>query len=109
MGTKINLIADQGATFITSITLLNDETGENLDLSTYTGAAQFRKHYTSTASVPFAVTLGNNGLITLGLTANQTANAVAGRYVYDVELTSSSGDISRVVEGIITITPNVTR
>ena len=32
-----------------------------------------------------------------------------GRYVYDVELTNSSNTRSRLVEGIATITPEVTR
>jgi hypothetical protein len=48
------------------------------------------------------------GVITLSLTNAQTANLVAGRYVYDVEI-SDGTTISRVVEGIITVTPNVTR
>jgi hypothetical protein len=47
-------------------------------------------------------------VITLGLTANQTSNLVAGRYVYDVELTEG-GEVSRIVEGIVTVTPQVTR
>jgi len=36
-------------------------------------------------------------------------NREAGRYVYDVETTSGSGVVSRIVEGIITVTPEVTR
>jgi hypothetical protein len=34
---------------------------------------------------------------------------VGGRYVYDVELTDTSNSISRIVEGIVTVTPQVTR
>jgi hypothetical protein len=60
--------------------------------------------------VAFSTTVdGNNGIITLSLTANQTANMVGGRYVYDVELTDASNSISRIVEGIVTVTPQVTR
>jgi len=33
---------------------------------------------------------------------------VAGRYVYDVEL-DNNGVISRIVEGIVTVTPQVTK
>lgn len=108
MATKSNLLIDQGSTF-SSIINLTDESGGVIDLSTYTGAAQMRKHYTSTNSVSFSVALTANGRVTLSLTANQTANIVAGRYVYDVEVTDSSGTISRIVEGIVTVTPNVTR
>lgn len=108
MATKVNLVVDQGTTFTTSITF-NDETGNTINFSTYSGAAQMRKHFTSSNSVSFTVALTSNGVVTLGLTANQTANLVAGRYVYDLEVTDSSNQISRLIEGIVTVTPNVTR
>ena len=109
MAIKANIIVDQGSTYTTSINLTDD--GDNpLDLTTYTGAAQFRKHYTSSNAVSFAVTTGGtDGVLTLGLSANATANVAPGRYMYDVELTDSYNNITRVVEGIVTITPNITR
>lgn len=109
MATKANLIVDQGASYSTTISITDDD-GNVIDLTNYTGAAQMRKHYTSSNAVSFTVTLGGvEGTVALGLTANATANIVAGRYVYDVELTHSSGQVSRVLEGIVTVTPNVTR
>lgn len=108
MATKVNLVVDQGTTFTTSITF-NDETGNTINFSTYSGAAQLRKHFTSSNSTSFTVALTSNGVVTLSLTANQTGNLVAGRYVYDLEVTDSSNQISRLIEGIVTVTPNVTR
>ena len=108
MATKVNLVVDQGSTFQTSVTF-NDENGNTINFSTYTGAAQMRKHFTSSNSVSFSVNMTSNGVITLGLTANQTANLTSGRYVYDLEVTDSSNLISRLIEGIVTVTPNVTR
>ena len=108
MATKVNLVVDQGSTFQTSVTF-NDENGNTINFSTYSGAAQMRKHFTSSNSVSFSVNMTSNGVITLGLTANQTANLTSGRYVYDLEVTDSSNLISRLIEGIITVTPNVTR
>jgi hypothetical protein len=108
MATKVNLVVDQGTTFVSQITF-NDETGNTINFSTYSGAAQLRKHYSSSNSTSFGVTLGANGVITLQLTANQTGNLVAGRYVYDLEVTDSSNLISRLIEGVVTVTPNVTR
>ena len=109
MATKANLVIDQGATYSTSIDVL-DEDGIAIDLTNYTGAAQMRKHYTSSNSVAFTVSLGGaDGTVTLSMTANATANIAPGRYVYDVELTSNTGVVSRVLEGIVTVTPNVTR
>lgn len=109
MAIKANIIVDQGSTYSTSFNLTDD--GDNpLNLTTYTGAAQFRKHFTSSNSVSFTVTLGgNNGIVTLSLSANATANVTPGRFMYDVELTDSSNNITRVVEGIVTVTPNITR
>lgn len=108
MATKANLVVDQGTTFTTTITVSDDE-GNALDLTGYTGAAQIRKHYTSSNSVNFAVSISaGTGEVTLSLTANATANLNAGRYVYDCELTNS-GTVSRILEGIVTVSPQVTR
>lgn len=109
MATKANLVIDQGATYSTSITL-TDNNGDPIDLSLYSGAAQIRKHFTSSSYTAFTVTLGGtNGTIALSLSANATANLAAGRYLYDVELTDGGGDVSRVFEGIVTVNPNITR
>ena len=109
MATKANLVIDQGATYSTSVTITDDN--DNIyDLTGHTGAAQMRKHYTSSNATSFSVSLdANAGVVTLALTAAQTANLTAGRYVYDVEITSSSNVVSRILEGIVTVTPNVTR
>jgi hypothetical protein len=108
MATKANLVIDQGATFSTDLTL-TDENGDMLILNGYTSNSQIRKWYTSSTSVPFATTVNADvGVITLSLTDTQTSLLTAGRYVYDVEISDGS-TVSRVVEGIITVTPNVTR
>jgi hypothetical protein len=109
MATKANLTIDQGATFNTVITL-TDNNGDPISLSGYSGAAQMRKHYTSSTAVSFSVGLGgDSGTITLGLSANATANISAGRYLYDVEITDAEGLVSRVFEGIVSVNPNITR
>ena len=109
MATKANLIIDQGATFSTSINL-TDTDDVPVDLTNYTGAAQIRKHYTSSTYTPFVVTLtGNTGVVILSLSANATANLSPGRYVYDCEITGNTGYVSRVLEGLITVSPQVTR
>lgn len=108
MATKANLLIDQGATFSTTITVTDDE-GIPMNLSGYTGAAQIRKHYTSSNSVNFSVSIsGSDGEVTLGLTANATSLITPGRYVYDCEITNG-GVVSRILEGIVTVTPEVTR
>lgn len=109
MATKANIIIDQGTTFTTSINL-TDDNGDAIDLTGYTGSSQMRKHYTSSNSQSFTVSLSNtSGVVSLSLTATQTANLAPGRYVYDVEVVSGANVVSRIVEGIVTVTPEVTR
>lgn len=110
MAIKANLTVDQGSSFVTTLTLTDsDDIPINLDLYTFSG--QIRKHFTSSTSTPFTISgNGATGILTLSLSANSTANLVSGRYVYDVEIVeSSSSNVTRVVEGIVTVTPNVTR
>lgn len=109
MATKSNLVIDQGSTF--SVTMdLKDENGDALPLNGYTAESQIRKWYTSlnpTASFATSINV-DSGEITLSLSSIQTSNLVAGRYVYDVELVQGQV-VSRIVEGIITVTPQVTK
>ena len=108
MAIKANLLIDQGATFSTRLSI-TDASGQNINLTGYSAAAQLRKHYSSSNSVSFDTSLTTTGYVTLALSANTTSGLAAGRYVYDVELTDSIGRISRIVEGIVTVSPNVTR
>jgi len=106
---KANIVIDQGATYSTSIDV-TDEDGAVVNLTGFTGAAQLRKHYTSTAQTAFTVSItANTGVVSLSLSANVTNNIAAGRYVYDCELTDTAGTVSRLIEGIVTVTPGVTR
>lgn len=108
MATKANLVIDQGATFSADLDI-TDENGDTINLAGYTASSQIRKWYTSSKFVEFSTSVnGDIGIITLSLTANQTSSLTAGRYVYDVEITDNV-TISRIVEGIITVNPNVTR
>lgn len=108
MAQKANLVVDQGSDFSTTIDIL-DSDGNAVDLSTYTAAGKVKKHYTSLSSVSFTTSLTSSGILTISLAANTSDNLEAGRYVYDVELTSNTGDVTRVLEGILTVTPSVTR
>ena len=102
-------MVDQGSSFSTSINL-TDTSDNVINLENFTGAAQLRKHYTSSQSTPFSVTvIPITGEVRLDLSANTTALLAPGRYVYDVELTDTTGVVSRIVEGTVTVTPNVTR
>jgi len=109
MATRVNIVIDQGTDFETSITL-TDASGDQLDLTGMSAASQIRKTHTSSNSVSFITELANNtGSLTLSLNNSTTSSMTAGRYVYDVELTDSSNVVSRILEGVVTVTPEVTR
>jgi hypothetical protein len=112
MGAKANILIDQGTDFSTVLSVTNDD-GTATDLTGYTAAGQIRKHYTSsTATADFVITFSadrSNGLVTASLPRTTTEAIPAGRYVYDIELTSAVDKRSRLVEGIATITPQVTQ
>jgi hypothetical protein len=108
MATKLNQFIDQGTDFATTIEVA-DDAGVPINLSTFTGRSQMRKHYTSTTFNSFTVTGDANGVITVSMNAATSANITGGRYVWDLELVSSGNVVSRIVEGIVTINPEVTR
>lgn len=110
MAKKNNLYVDQGSTYSTTI-VVNDSNEDPFDLTGYTASSQIRKHPTSCKYFAFtANTNGATGEVNLSLSANTTANLQAGRYLYDVEIkNTSNGAITRVAEGIVTVSPNITR
>ena len=103
-----NITIDQGATFSETLTVTTDvSTAKNL--TGYTTTSQFRKSYDSTTYTSFTTAqVDATGVITLSLTAAQTTALKSGRYVYDVEI-ANSPEVLRVQEGIITVTPQVTK
>jgi len=113
MAAIANLIIDQGANFSSDITV-KDANGNAFDLTGYTTEAKMAKGYASTrtrTTITSAVASdATTGVVSLSLTATQTAALDAPeRYVYDVEITqTSTGTVTRVIEGIITTRPNVT-
>ena len=108
MATVQNIVIDQGPTFSLDINLTNDDASAK-DLTSYTVASQMRKSYEASASTSFTcVKVDNTGKVTISLSAVQTAALKPGRYVYDVEITSASETL-RVLEGLVTVTPEVTK
>lgn len=105
------LFLEQGADFNMSIAL-DDVSGANFNLVNYSASSQMRKsYYSSNATATFSVSTGNDpslGVITISMTSANTANIYPGRYVYDVYVTSSESRV-RVLEGIVSVTPQVTK
>lgn len=109
MAIKANIVIDQGSTFQTSINVTDDDDNV-VNLTGYSANAQMRKHYTSSNSFSFTTSISPTlGIVTLSMTANTTNSITPGRYMYDCELTDTNGAVTRLVEGVVTVTPGVTR
>ena len=113
MAARANLQIDRSATFSSDVTV-TDTDGTAFDLTGYTAASKMALGYTSTRTrVSLQASINGDpttGIITISLTADQTkALEAPARYVYDVEITKTSDStVTRVIEGIITVSPDVT-
>jgi hypothetical protein len=104
-----NIYIDQGTTFSFTIEV-SDQYGDAKDLSDYTGASQMRRSFYTNTAIDFtaAITSPLDGEVTISLTAEETSEIKAGRYVYDIEVVSDEETI-RVLEGIVVVNPEVTK
>ena len=112
--TTYDILIEQGATFSQVVTY--KESGVAVNLTGYTARMQVRSTLESATSVVelttanSRITLGGAaGTITLTISATDTAALTAGRGVYDLELVSGSGIVTRLLQGVCTISRNVTR
>mgnify|MGYP003336456604 CR=1 FL=1 len=106
-----DLYLDQGADFSTTFDLIGDD-GTPINITGYAFSSQIRKSYYSTnAAANLVVTTvdASNGNTIISLDAANTSNIFPGRYLYDVKMIDSSNTTTRILEGIITVTPGVTR
>lgn len=105
------LTINQGATFEETIDLENDD-GTPINLANTSFSAQIRKSYYSTnptANITVDIVApAANGQVRLSISAANTANIRAGRYLYDLKMVTAANVTIRVVEGIVTVTPQVT-
>ena len=108
MAKKLNLVIDQGSDFVSSFAITGPDDA-SVDLSTYTGQSQFRKHATSMLFHSINVDLQANGVVELTMSSSETAEVEPGRYLYDVEITDALNNVTRILEGTVTVTPNITR
>ena len=110
MAAYSELTLEQGATFSTTINV-EDTNGAAVNLSGYTANSQIRKSYYSTTANSFTATVTGtaNGEITISMTAANTANLNPGRYLYDLLITAPNATKTRVVEGIIVVSPSITK
>lgn len=105
------LTAEQGTDTTFQVDVV-DANRNPRDLTGISVAAKFRKQYNSNIVYEFedsVATPASDGIIKLHLDAAFTNTIDAGRYFYDVEITTVTDTTERIVEGILEITPAVTQ
>jgi hypothetical protein len=118
-----NILCQQGSSFGRVIALEQPRTPTEADPSEYepyvltdhTARMQVRRTIESTTPLITLTTEngrisinGASGLINLSISAEDTA-AITSSGVYDLEIISSGGLVSRVIQGTFTLSPEVTR
>lgn len=111
MAGSYNIVIDQGATWNWNFNVSTN--GTAWDLSSYTFAMQVRESTVSTTKLldlptDGTVTMDASGNISVTVSATKTNTLPAGRWVYDLELTSAGGQVTRLLEGRFIVNIQVT-
>lgn len=111
-----NLIIEQGATFRREM-VWKDADDNPIDLTGYSAKMQIRKK--AGAADPAIATLSTDddsielggvaGTIILNMSNTVTEAITAAEGVYDLELTSGAGFVTRLLEGAVTFSKEVTK
>lgn len=103
----INLVMEQGSTFVETFTI-RDSNGSIVDMSSYSVSGQMRRHHESETYHAFTAN-GTSSGISISMTTAQTSNVDPGWWVYDVEAISTANVTSRPISGKISVRPQITR
>ena len=108
---KYDIVIDQGSDFAIEVQI--QQNSANVNLSTHSARAQLRPTPTSstkTADFTCSIVNASQGKIKMSLGNTVTANISYGKYYYDLELVNSSdSSVTRLIEGVARVTPEVTR
>lgn len=110
-----NITIEQGATFQLELIWKNPDTTP-INLTGYTARMQVRKKHTDSTKILDLTTQNGKivltplqGKINVTVPAADTEDITIKSGVYDLELESSTGIVTRLIEGCVTVTPEVTR
>ena len=113
MSGKYNIVADQATTFYFQFQVLDNQTPWNL--GGYTGIMTVRPFIGAETTTLVCSTANglmtldtSNGRVQVNVSATTMGDIGAGRFVYDLVLTSGSGVVTRILEGKFIVTAAVT-
>jgi hypothetical protein len=105
-----DIYINQGTDFIDTLEMVSTD-GSVVDISGYTFTSQLRTSYVTanaTANINVSVTDVDNGIATIFLSAANSLNICAGRYVWDILMYDTANVTTRIVQGIAIVTPTAT-
>lgn len=111
MAQFVEIDVDQGTDFSLDLDLTNAD-GTVINVAGYTFSSSVRKSYYSVnpvANLTVTVVNAANGNVVLSMNSATTSNIKAGRYLFDVKQVSAGSTSTRLLEGIITVLPQVTK
>lgn len=115
MAVAYDTTINQGADWYINFVYEDTDTGLPINITNYTAALQLRSLPSDTTAALSLTTgsgitiTGAQGLVAVHATAVQTGAIIAGYYYYDVEITSPANVVTRLIQGQILVSPQVTR
>jgi hypothetical protein len=104
-----NLSIEQGSSWELQLSI-DSSAGTNLDITGYTFDAKIAKSYydDNCISITTVIVSAVGGSIKLSLSPAQTkALDAAIEYIYDIDMSSPAGTVTRLMEGRATISPGL--
>tara|TARA_Y100000591_G_C21438373_1_gene500305 strand:+ start:271 stop:609 length:339 start_codon:yes stop_codon:yes gene_type:complete len=106
-----DIVIDQGSDFAIEVAI--SEYGSVTPIQTHSARAQLRPSPTSstkTADFTCTITNASQGKLKMALGNSTTASIASGKYYYDLELVNTSNNtVTRLLQGVARVTPEVTR
>jgi tRNA threonylcarbamoyladenosine modification (KEOPS) complex Pcc1 subunit len=111
-----HFIIEQGATFGKTLTL-KDSSGTVVNLTGYASGQMDLRENPDAESTTISLTTANGritlggaeGTITLSISATDTASLSADDGVFDLEIESNEGIVTRLIEGTYSVRRNISR
>jgi hypothetical protein len=113
MADTYDITIDAGSTYQLSV-LWKDDSAVAINLTGYSARMHIRREIDDETTIlelssGSGLTLGGSaGTVAVEIAATDTVD-LSGVYVYDLEVESGGGVVTRLIQGVITINPEVTR
>ena len=113
MAEYVELYIDQGSDFSTTVSLNDDSTNLPQNVTGYVVTSSLRRSLLSpnaAANLVCSIYDASNGEFLITMSSSATANLRAGSYLFDVKVyDTNSMTSSRLIEGVMFVTPSVTK